>query len=253
MTTTQDNPIRRDQEDGTLAMVHLRVADADRGMAFFGELFGWEAERVQFEDYVTQYVFNTQMTVALIDDRDGPSVTPNYRFSRVDRAVGAITTSGGSVINSEVSADGGGWARGVDDQGVPLLVYRYRGEHPTPEASLEPTGQIGLVFIVADAQRVQRFYGEVLGWQLERAHPTSNYFHAVPQVGVFDEAAAFGRPVAPAITLYISVPSLQPALRRVAELGGRAGEPEQTMGAYHSAVCQDDQGTRFGVMSERLE
>jgi hypothetical protein len=39
----------------------------------------------------------------------------------------------------------------------------------------------------------------------------------------------------------------------VAELGGVAGEVDHTMGPYVSAVCTDDQGTVFGLLSSRLE
>ena len=46
---------------------------------------------------------------------------------------------GGQITEAEPAPDGGGWARGVDDQGLPLLVYRPGGYHahaaPTRAAS----------------------------------------------------------------------------------------------------------------------
>src|SRR5205823_4820208 len=66
-STATDNVTPPAQEaDGTLAMVHLRVADADRAMAFFGALCGWEAERVEFDDHVSHYTLNTTVTVRLL-------------------------------------------------------------------------------------------------------------------------------------------------------------------------------------------
>ncbi len=53
---------------GGLAMVHIRVLDADRAMQFFGSLFGWQAERVPFDGHVSHYTVNTATTIRLLDD-----------------------------------------------------------------------------------------------------------------------------------------------------------------------------------------
>ena len=65
------------------------------------------------------------------------------------------------------------------------------------------------------------------------------------------KAAAFDRPVEPSATAYFSVDTLLPVLRRIEALGGSAGEHAQDMGPYFTALCTDDQGTTFGVMSAR--
>jgi len=239
--------------DGALAMVHLRVPDADRAMAFFGHLLDWDGERVEFEGRVNYYTLNTEVTVRLIADPDAPAVLPNYRATDISAAIARIEAAGGRIDASEVTADGGGWARGRDDQGLPLLVYRPR---PHGDGGAEqrraPAGDVGLVFIRENAERAGRFYRSVLGWPFERVHPDSHYFDTVNHVGVFDEGAAFGRPVPPSATLYIQVPALAPYLARVDELGGRAGSAAQDMGPYFTALCVDDQGTEFGLMSDAL-
>lgn len=238
---------------GDLAMVHLRVGHADRAARFFGDLFGWEAERYEFDGHVSWYTLNTATTVRLLDDPGVPPVVPNYAVTDVPAAVRAVEDAGGRVVVAEPAPDGGGWARGDDDQGVPWLVYR-PGGHDGGAAPIRPaTGEVGLVFIRADAGRAERFYGPVLGWRFHRDHPDSHYFDTVPQVGVFDEAAAFGHEVTPSATLYVSVDALAPVLRRVVELGGRAGEAAHDMGPYFSAECSDDQGTHFGLIATRAE
>jgi predicted enzyme related to lactoylglutathione lyase len=244
-----DTPLAR----ADLVMVHLRVRDADRAMAFFGALLGWEAERVVFSDHVSHYTVNTEVTVRLLDDPAVPPVVPNYGVTDVAAAVRSIEAAGGRVTAAEVAPDGGGWATGTDDQGVPLLVYRPGGYDEHAPATRPPTGEVGLVFIREDATRAERFYRGVLGWQLARAHPGSQYFDAVPKVGIFDEATAFGRPVEPGVTFYVSVDALAPALARVEDLGGTAGPSSQDLGPYFSAVCADDQGTEFGLMAGTLE
>jgi predicted enzyme related to lactoylglutathione lyase len=242
-------------DHGRLGLVHLGVRDADRAMAFFGALFGWQAERVLYEGRVSHYTSNTSVTVRLIGDPQAVAVRPNYRVADVAAAVRAVEEGGGRVTASEVTTDGGGWAEGEDDQGVPLLVYRPYGDYSHERPSVTPTGAVGLVFIREDAPRAERFYGRLLGWQVERTHPRSNYFDTVPLVGIFDEQAAFGTDKPASISFFVSVPALRPALDKLAELGGTAGPvPSQPdMGPYFSVECTDDQGTRFGLIATTLD
>src|SRR5688500_19345318 len=44
-----------------LAMVHLRVGDSARAVAFFGALFGWEAETWADGEHHAAYVNNTDI------------------------------------------------------------------------------------------------------------------------------------------------------------------------------------------------
>ena len=238
---------------GGLAMVHLRVLDADRAMQFFGALFGWQAERVPWDGHVSHYTINTTTTIRILDDPESPAVVPNYAVADVARAISAVGGGGGRITESEPAPDGGGWARGVDDQGLPLLVYRPGAYHAHAAPTQAASAELGLVFIRADVSKAATFYGEVLGWTFTPAHPGSHYFDTVAGVGVFDEAAAFGQAVDPSATLYFSVDALLPVLQQIEALGGRAGDHAQDMGPYFTAVCTDDQGTTFGVMSAALE
>ena len=222
---------------GGLAMVHLRVGDADRAMQFFGALFGWQAERVPFDGHVSHYTVNTATTIRILDDVESPPVVPNYAVSDVARTVRAVTDAGGRVTDAEPAPDGGGWARGVDDQGLPLLVYRPGGYHAHAAPTRAPSGELGLVFIRADAPKAAAFYGEVLGWTLTVSHPGSYYFDAVPGIGVFDEAAAFERPVEPSATPYFSVDALLPVLRRIEALGGTCRRARRRTWARTSPRC----------------
>jgi predicted enzyme related to lactoylglutathione lyase len=254
MTSTDDTPTATPTgEDGQLVMVHLRVADADRAGVFFGVLFSWETERVPFDDHVSHYTVNTDVTVRLRDDPGAPPVIPNYRVGDVAATIRAVKAAGGTISASDPEPDGGGWAQGTDDQGLPLLVYRPGRYHEHAPPSRRPTGQVGLVFVREDLPRARAFYGSLFGWALQPEYPGSHYANAVPRVGVFDEAAVSGEPVPVSATLFLEVDALEPALARVAEVGGVAGEVDHTMGPYVSAVCTDDQGTVFGLLSSRLE
>ncbi|MFI5047085.1 MAG: VOC family protein [Acidimicrobiia bacterium] len=247
---TADEAVRT---HGSLGLVHLRASDADRAMAFFGELFGWVGERWA-SDHVSHYVLNTRVTVRLLDDPNAAPVRPNYVVDDVGMAIAAIEASGGRVSDTDASSDGGGWAYAEDGEGVPLVVYRPSGDSHA-ESDAPVSGDVGLVFVTEDADAARRFYGTVLGWPFVVPHPGSWYFDTVEHVGVFDEHAAFGTRDPASVVLYLEVPALHPALARLVELGGTsAPAPEEpNMGPYFSVLCTDDQGTRFGLMAQSLD
>ena len=89
---------------GDLAMVHLRVDDADRAIAFFGSLFDWQAERVLFDEHVSHYTINTAMTIRLLDDPDAPPMVPNYAVADVPAAIAAVDAAGGRVTEVRTRA-----------------------------------------------------------------------------------------------------------------------------------------------------
>jgi predicted enzyme related to lactoylglutathione lyase len=239
-------------DHGILGLVHLRVADADRAMAFFADAFGWVGERVEFGDHISHYTLNTAVTVRLLDDPGTVPVRPNFHVRHVGESVRAIEAAGGRVGDANVQDDGGGWAWADDAVGLPILVYRPDNRYAEPSAA-PVRGDVGLVFIVQEEASAAPFYASVLGWRFEPAHAGSRYFDTVAHVGVFDEAAVTGAPVTPSITLYLDVPDLSAAVADLRRLGGTAddvpGEPD--MGPFFTVRCTDDQGTAFGLMSLR--
>lgn len=101
---------------------------------------------------------------------------------------------------------------------------------------------------VPDAQRAQKFYGDLFGWtfsagtapdgfQIENTDPPGGLHggddSSTPQV-------CFG------------VDDLDAAMAKVRELGGESEEPHSTSnGAY--AMCRDDQGTSFCLWAPAKE
>lgn len=253
-TTTDLTDVASPIDQGALGLVHLRVADADRAIAFFGEAFGWQSERFAGDGHVSHYVNNTDVTVRLLDDPSAADVRPNYRVHDVAAAVAAVEASGGRVTDADVRPDGGGWAYADDAAGLPFLVYRPSdGYHPRLDAPA--SADVGLVFLVEPEAAASTFYGAVLGWQLRPDHPGSTYYDAVPRVGVWDEAAATGGSSDPSVTLYLEVPALAPAVETLRRLGGTSDDVPAApdMGPLFTVRCTDDQGTRFGLLSRRRD
>jgi predicted enzyme related to lactoylglutathione lyase len=223
-----------------LGIVHIRVADADRAIAFFGALLDWDGERAQDERRLAYYVTNTSLLTVLTDDRTAPPVRMFFPVEDVGATVADIDALGGGTDESEVADDGGGWAFVHDDQGVPLGVWRHNDRYARHHEGEQrrPLGEVGYVTLhVPDAGQAMAFYGSLLGWQFEDERG-ADYHHvenSSPSIGVY------GGHDEPHVVWYVRTDDLRSLLPRVAELGGEAGEiSESTSGL--SATGTDDQG-----------
>ena len=94
---------------------------------------------------------------------------------------------------------------------------------------------------VPDGEAAKRFYGELLGWELEAgSHPEGiQITNTTPHGGISGGAESASHP-----QVVFRVDDLDAAIKRVRELGGDAGEPRPG-GEGRSVECRDDQGTSF--------
>ncbi|MFL6072980.1 MAG: VOC family protein [Mycobacteriales bacterium] len=104
---------------------------------------------------------------------------------------------------------------------------------------------VGHVEIVGDAAKLQKFYGELFGWEID-ADNEWNYGMAMPggaTIGV--GPSQDGRP---ASTIYFAVDDLQAALDKAGKLGGKAVQPPTPipgMGSF--ATFADPDGNVIGL------
>jgi predicted enzyme related to lactoylglutathione lyase len=95
---------------------------------------------------------------------------------------------------------------------------------------------------VEDAARARRFYGELLGWELETTRGDDAWARTGGVVG-----GVHGGDGRALIVLYFAVDDLDAAVRRVRELGGEANEPGPPDPSGRYVECRDDQGVVFGL------
>ena len=103
--------------------------------------------------------------------------------------------------------------------------------------------QLGYLTIpVLDTPRAMAFFGAVFGWTFDPSSgPAGAHVDNVhPPIGL-----SRGGPTDYS-NLYFQVPDIAGALGRLVALGGAAGEISESPSGI-SAVCGDDQGTRFSL------
>jgi uncharacterized protein len=205
-------------------MVHLGVADADRAMSFFGDLFDWQAERVPWEGHVRHYLVNTVGPQPVITDEPGaPAVRLGFTVDHVGETARTVESMGGTLGATGIVDDTDGWAMADDGQGNALVVWKPGRDHPHAPATKPSTAEIEWVEVyVPDVERARRFFTTVVGWQPN-------------ELQTADEAR---------VKLFFTIADLDASTARVRELGGQTGEPYQ-IGPGIASDCTDDQGSAF--------
>jgi predicted enzyme related to lactoylglutathione lyase len=220
--STADTPTRHDHP----VMVHLGVADADRAMSFFGDLFDWQAERVPWEGHVRHYLVNTVGPQPVITDEPAaPAVRLGFTVDHVGDAARAIESLGGTLTATGIVDDTDGWAMADDGQGNAVVVWKAGRDHPHAPATKPSKAEIEWVEVHApDVERARRFFTNIVGWE-------PNDLQASEDASV---------------KLFFTITDLDAAVARVRELGGTASEPYE-IGPGVASDCSDDQGTPFSL------
>jgi predicted enzyme related to lactoylglutathione lyase len=219
---------------GDIVYVSLWVPDVERAAAFFAAVLGWQytagsSPRGRQVEGVTP-------SHGLWGGRDRSTLFLCFAVDDVEAAVRRVQVAGGRAEGPR-SEPYGAVADCVDDQGLPFAIVS------APDESTPAGGPSDLAYItmeVVDSERARAFYGSVLGWRFTpgRIPDGWNVEDVRPMVGM-----AGGHDQPTVVPMY-GVENIAAAVARVRDAGGTATDPQrQPYGV--TAVCTDDQGTRF--------
>jgi predicted enzyme related to lactoylglutathione lyase len=229
-------------------MVHIAVGDCDRAMRFFGALFDWEAERVEWDGHVRQYLLNTSgPQPVLTDEPNAPAVRLGFTVADVGIATETITTAGGVVQQTGLSDDGRGWALADDGQGTALVVWKPSDDHAHHARSKPARAELEYLWVmVPDIARAREFYAALVGWDVE-ANADGRYHHVRDERGrIAATIVESGDPAG--VKLFFAVDDLERTTAAVRDLGGEANAAYD-LGPNCAADCTDDQGTAFSLLA----
>jgi predicted enzyme related to lactoylglutathione lyase len=99
---------------------------------------------------------------------------------------------------------------------------------------------------VGDTSKAKKFFGSVLGWRTEPMEGQDyNFISGGPAGAIAPRSADL-----PASRVYFATDDLDATLAKVADLGGKPGEPMAIPGWGRIAHCEDDQGTTFSLFQQ---
>jgi predicted enzyme related to lactoylglutathione lyase len=248
---------------GTFSWIELSTADLDAAKAFYGDLFGWQAEDLPVPG---DSVYSMQR----LDGREAAAIAPQPPAQR-DAGVPPIWNSYVTVESADAAAqragelgasvhagpfdvmDAGRMAVIQDPQGAFFMVW-------------EPKAQIGARLVntpgafcwnelaTPDLDSAQDFYGQLFGWRAEPFEGGSMRYLLITNGDATNGGMREKRPEEPPYWLvYFAVEDIEAAISRATELGGSIIAGPYEMANARIAVAQDPQGAVFALYAGRLE
>lgn len=222
-------------QHGDVGYVSLWTPDADRAAAFYGHVLGWTF------DPATRQVTNTEQPIGVFSVSGAPTLFCCYAVTDLAGARQSILDGGGTV--GEVREfDFGTVLDATDPAGAPFAVFEPAPGTPRPKLNGAGPGELSYItYEVADSTAFKAFYSRILFWSFEPGRVDDGWQiqYTQPMAGV-----AGGSSQSVTVPMW-TVEDVDAAVARVVEAGGTVIDPPSQQAYGKSALCTDDQGTRF--------
>ncbi|WP_040797595.1 VOC family protein [Nocardia higoensis] len=250
---------------GDPVWVDLFTSDPDRAIAFYGELFGWTADRNEdFGGYITFRSDGKAVAGGMgkSGPEDGPDQWTVYLAATDARATAeAAAAHGGAVIVAPMEVgDLGTMAVLADSAGAGIGIWQantFAGieTEPMGEHDMWRHGAPGWFELhTPEYDKTLTFYREVFGWQDVTEMPGPAEFrystiHAAHPMrgGVMDASAVSAEAVLPGWGVYFGSADVDTTVAKAVELGARLVHPAEDSPYGRMAVLTDPTGARFSV------
>jgi predicted enzyme related to lactoylglutathione lyase/uncharacterized protein YndB with AHSA1/START domain len=246
---------------GRFVWYDLLTTDAEAAKAFYTAVVGWTVQPFGDEagGYAVWLAGDTQIGGVMEYPPAPPHWMAHIAVDDVDAAARRAEELGGRIQSPPTDIPNvGRFSIIADPQGASFSLFRPNGEAAVPDWQMQ--GAVGWRELqTTDYDRGWAFYRQLFGWKEATTYDMgeSGTYHTFRHVddsgdaqlgGIFDGAAREGTP--PHWLFYVNVDSMDGALARIREHGGRllAG-PMPVPGGGQSAHCMDPQGARFAIFS----
>jgi predicted enzyme related to lactoylglutathione lyase len=224
---------------GDIGYVSLWVPDVDRAAAFFSAVLGWRYAPGSGPE--GRQVEGLRLRHGLWGGVDHSTLFLCFAVEDLEAAAERVRAAGGTAEDPHVEPYGL-IAGCTDPGGTRFALFAPPGGTVARRASAG-TAQGDLEYVtmeVTSSAQAREFYGSVLGWRFSSGRVADGWQvdDVSPMVGLSGgQARATVQPM-------YKVDDIVAAVGRVRAAGGTASDPEQQPYGI-SAVCADDQGTRF--------
>jgi uncharacterized protein len=237
-------------EPGTFCWVDVATTDRPRATAFYGALFGWEADDVPGGEGTTYTRARLGGEhVAGIYELPRPRWTSYVCVEDADATVARARELGGTVEAEPVDVGGGRRAEIIDPAGAVVAIWE-----PADHIGAGRVNEVGCLcwneLTVPDFAAVDRFYADLFEWQVVRV-PTPE---GAPEIAAIANRVGWRNgnmrrvPDRPgAWTPYFAVESCARVAARATERGGRTLFGPIDIPSGRMAVLADPHGAVFGL------
>jgi uncharacterized protein len=254
---------RSEYTPGTFCWSELATPDQTAAKAFYGGLFGWEANDTPVGDGVFY-------SMQLIDGKPVAAIAPQPQQQR-DAGVPPLWNSYVSVASADAVAErakelgaavhapafdvmeAGRMAVIQDPQGAYFMLWQPR--HHFGAALVNAPGTLVWNELQSpDLDGSASFYGDLFGWKLEQAENMQDRYLMIRNAGAMNGGVRELEPPAPPNWLvYFGVHEIEAALSKLEELGGSKLAGPIDIGIAKLAVVADPQGAVFALYAGEME
>jgi predicted enzyme related to lactoylglutathione lyase len=244
---------------GAPCWIDLYSSDTDKAIAFYRDLFGWNAEppQEQFGGYFTFTKDGRQVAGCMRNDGEQgyPDAWGVHLMANdVDAVAKATAEHGGSVeFGPMVVGDNGSSAMVKDPGGAIIGAWQ-----PNQQKGFEVTGEPGTpawfeLHTRSYAPSVA-FYRDVFGWDAHTVSDTDEFRYTTlgegegQLAGIMDDSPYPGDEPAH-WAVYFSVSDADATLERIVQLGGSIVRPAEDTPYGRLATAADPTGTQFRIVA----
>jgi predicted enzyme related to lactoylglutathione lyase len=249
---------------GTFSSVDLATSDADAAKAFYGELFGWEAEDMAGAGgtYTIFRLDGKHVAGCFGTAEGGDAGFPPHWNSYVtvedaDASASRATELGGSeLMEAQDVEEIGRMAVIADPSGAAVALWESRGVIGA-ELVNAPGALCWNDLATTDADGAVTFYGRLFGWTFEQV-PAHQIRYRIRN-GESENGSLYLQPeeeraTPPNWLVYFATADLAASNSRLGQLGGRVVvEPLELPTRGRVSVVTDPQGAAFGLFDGPLD
>jgi predicted enzyme related to lactoylglutathione lyase len=254
--------IRQNPPAGAPVWVDLMTSDIDKSTAFYGALFGWEAEPgdPQFGGY-TNFTTAGERVAGVMPAQPGDPSDVWSVYLKVDDAaatVQAAKDAGGTVYVDAMAVGDLGVMAVVADPGGASIGMWQPGEHRGGVVAAEGA-PCHFELHTRDYDASVAFYEKVFGWPTEPISDVPEFRYTLltaeglgdgEQAGIMDAAHWLPEGVPAHWSVYFGVADADAALAQVEELGGAVIQAAETTPYGRLATASDATGAVFKIRQD---
>jgi len=245
---------------GAPIWVDLMTSDPARSIAFYGELFGWEAEEPNPDlgGYSNFTKDGARIAGCMINHTEPrtPDVWSVYLCSAdAEQTVAAGAANGGEVIVGAMAVHDLGTMGYLADAGGAGIGLWQPGTHGGFERSAEAGAPSWFELLTRDYDAAVAFYQNVFGWKTETMGDTAEFRYTTlqgdsgPLAGIMDASAFLPEGVPAHWSIYFGSDDTDATLARVTALGGAVVTPAEDTPYGRLATASDPTGAHFKLVA----
>ena len=252
-------PARDESPIGAPCWVDLMTSDTDGARAFYGQVFGWEAEEpnAEFGGYFNFQLDGARIAGCMAAMEPGmPDVWSVYLATDdAARTAADATTHGGQVLVEPMAVgDLGTMAVLLDPTGAHVGLWQ-PGEHRGMGIVAETSAPSWFELYTRDHDTATAFYRDVFRWTTKVEGDTPEFRYTVgidgdePYAGIMDASGFLPEGVPPHWTVYFGTDDTDATLARIGEAGGSTVMPAEDTPYGRLATAADPTGALFRLVS----